>query len=53
LIYSWERERIFGACLVETSVIDAHLKYPAGLGDDNRVGQPPWVVDLLNEANVE
>jgi hypothetical protein len=29
---------IFGACLVETSVVDAHLKFPAGPGDDNRVG---------------
>jgi hypothetical protein len=44
---------IFGTCLVETGVVDAHLKFPVGLGDNNRVGQPPWVVDLLYEANVE
>jgi hypothetical protein len=53
LIYSWKRERIFGACLVETSAVDAHPKLPAGLGDDNRVGQVPRVVDLPYEASVE
>jgi hypothetical protein len=44
---------IFGTCLVETSAVDAHPKLPTGLGDDNRVGQPPWVVDLPDEAGVE
>jgi hypothetical protein len=29
------------------------LKLPTGLGDDNRVGQPPWVVDLPYEASFE
>jgi hypothetical protein len=53
LIYSWKRESIFGACLVETSVVDAYPKLPIGLGDDNMVGQPPWVVDLPYEANIE
>jgi hypothetical protein len=53
LIYSWKRQRIFGASLVETSVVDAYPKLPDGLGDDNRVGQPPRVVDLLYEASIE
>jgi hypothetical protein len=53
LIYSWERERIFGACLVETSVVNPHLKFPADLGDDNRVGQPLRVVDLPYETSIE
>jgi hypothetical protein len=44
---------IFGACLVETSVVDAHPKLPTGLGDNNKVGQPPRVVDLQDEPNVE
>jgi hypothetical protein len=44
---------IFGSCLVETSVLDAHLKFPTGLWDDNRAAQPPRVVDLLYEASVE
>jgi hypothetical protein len=43
---------IFETCLVETSVVDAHLKLPIGLGDDNRVGQPPWVVDFPDESVV-
>jgi hypothetical protein len=53
LIYSWKRERIFGACLVETSEVDSHPKLSADLGDDNRVGQPSWVVDLPYEASIE
>jgi hypothetical protein len=53
LICSWKRERIIAACLVETSVVNAHPKFPVGLGDDNRVGQPSWVVDLPYEADIE
>jgi hypothetical protein len=53
LINSWKRERIFGTCLIETSVVDAHLKLLAGLEDDNKVGQPPWVVDLPDEGGIE
>jgi hypothetical protein len=53
LIYSWERKRVFGTCLVENSVVDAHPKLPTGHGDDNMVGQPPRVVDLLDEVGVE
>jgi hypothetical protein len=44
---------IFEACLIETSVVDAHSKLPASHRDDNRVDQPPWVVDLLDEPNLE
>jgi hypothetical protein len=43
---------VFRTCLVEISVVDAHLKLPTGLRDDNRVGQPPWVVDLLDKASL-
>jgi hypothetical protein len=53
LINSWKRERIFGTCLIETSVVDAHPKIPTGLGDDNKVGYPSRVVDLQNEVGVE
>jgi hypothetical protein len=53
LIYSRKRERVFEVCLVETGVVDAHPKFPNGLGDDDRVGQPPRVVDLPYEASVE
>jgi hypothetical protein len=44
---------IFGTCLIETSIVDAPLLLPAGLRDDNRVGQPPRVMDLLYEASVK
>jgi hypothetical protein len=48
-----EGKRIFGTCLIETCVVDAHPKLPAGLRDDNRVGQPMRVVDLSYEADVK
>jgi hypothetical protein len=48
-----ERKRIFGTCLVETCVVDAHPKLPIGIRDDRRIGQPPGVVDLLYEASIE
>jgi hypothetical protein len=44
---------IFGICLVETCVVDAHPKLPIGLWDDHSIGQPPRVVDLPYEAIVE
>jgi hypothetical protein len=53
LTYSWKRKRVFGTSLVETGVVDAHPKLPAGLGDDNRVGKPPWVVNLPDKNSVE
>jgi hypothetical protein len=53
LIFSWKRERIFGTCLIETSVVDAHSKLPVSLGDDNRVDQSPWMVDLPDESDVK
>jgi hypothetical protein len=49
----WERERVFWTCLIETSVVNAHPKLNACLGDDNRVGQPPRVVDLPDEASIK
>ena len=39
-------------CLVEAGVVDAHPKLPVGLWDDDQVGQPLGVVDLLDEASV-
>jgi hypothetical protein len=48
-----EREKVFGACLVETGVVDVHLKFPIGLGDNNMVCQPPRVVGLPYEASVK
>jgi hypothetical protein len=53
LVYSWESKGVFGTCLVETCVVDAHLKLPIGLRDDHRIGQPPGVVELPYEVSVE
>jgi hypothetical protein len=44
---------VFGTCLVETCVVDAHPKLPVGLRDGHRIGQPPGVVDLPDETSVE
>jgi hypothetical protein len=49
----WERKRIFGICLIETCVVDAHPKLPVGPQDDHRIGQPAGVVDLPYEASIE
>jgi hypothetical protein len=51
LVYSWKRKRVFRTCLVEIGVVDAHPKLPTGLGDDNRIGQPQWVLDFLDKAS--
>jgi hypothetical protein len=53
LIYSWEGKRVFGTCLIETCVVDAHPKLPVGLRDNHKIGQPPRVMDLPYEASVE
>ena len=52
MINTWKRIGVFRTCLVETGVVDAHPKLPVGLWDDDRIGQPLGVVDLLDEASV-
>jgi hypothetical protein len=46
-------ESDFWICLVETSVVNAQPKLLACLGDHNRDGQPPRVVDLPDEASIK
>jgi hypothetical protein len=38
--------------LIQAGVVDAHPKLPIRLGDDDWVGQPYWVMNLFDEANV-
>ena len=52
LIDTWKRIGVSRTCLVEAGVVDAHPKLPVGLWDDDRIGQPLGVVDLLDEAGV-
>jgi hypothetical protein len=40
-------------CLVETGVVDAHPKLLIGLGDDNKISQPPWLLDLSDKVGVK
>jgi hypothetical protein len=53
LIYSRKRIRVFWTCLIKIGVVDAHPKLPVSLRDDDRIGQPPWVVDLFDEASLQ
>jgi hypothetical protein len=52
LIYSRKWIRVFWTCLIEIGVVDAHPKLPISLWDHDRIGQPYWVVDLLDEASL-
>jgi hypothetical protein len=53
LIYSRKWIRVFWTCLIEIGVVDAHSKLPVCLRDHDRIGQPHWVVDLLDEASLQ
>jgi hypothetical protein len=53
LIYSRKRIRVFWTCVIEIGVVDAHPKLPVSLWDNDRIGQPHWVVDLFDEASLQ
>jgi hypothetical protein len=53
LIYSRKWIGVFWTCLIEVGVVDAHLKLPVSLQDDDRIGQPHRVVDLFDEASLQ
>ena len=52
LIDTRKRIGVSWTCLVEAGVVDAHPELPVGLWDDDRIGQPLGMVDLLDEASV-
>jgi hypothetical protein len=53
LIYLWKWTWVLGIGLIEVGVVDAHLKLPISLGNDDWIGQPYWVMDLFDEASVQ
>ena len=53
MVYTWKWIRVFWTCLVEVGVVDAHLKLPVSLRDDDRVGQPHGMVDLFDETSLQ
>jgi hypothetical protein len=53
LIYAWKWIRVLGTSLIKAGVVDAHPKLPVRLGDDDWIGQPYWVMDLFDEANIQ
>jgi hypothetical protein len=53
LVYARKWIRVFWTCLIKIGVVDAHPKLPVCLRDHDRVSQPHWVVDLLNEASLQ
>jgi hypothetical protein len=52
LIYSWKWIRVLGTSLIKAGVVDAHPKLSVGLGNDDWIGQPYWVMDLFDKASV-
>ncbi len=53
LIYARQRERIFGAYLIEVHVVDAHPEFAVGLRDNHRVCQPLRMDHLTDEASLQ
>jgi hypothetical protein len=53
LIYSWKWIWVLGTGLIEVGVVDAHLKLPISLGNNDWIGQPYWVMDLFDEASAQ
>ena len=53
MIYAWKWIWVLETGLIEVGVVDAHLKLPICLGDDDWIGQPYWVMDLFDEASVK
>jgi hypothetical protein len=46
-----EREKILWACLIQACVINTHPPFPVMFWNENWVGYPVWVLNLLNEAS--
>jgi hypothetical protein len=53
LIYSWKWIWVLGTGLIKVGIVDAHLKLPISLGNDDWIGQPYWVMDLFDEASAQ
>ena len=53
MVYAWKWIRVLGTSLIKAGVVDAHLKLPIRLGNDDWVGQPHWVMNLFDEAGVQ
>jgi hypothetical protein len=45
--------RVLGTSLIQAGVVNAHPKLPVCLWNDDWVGQPHWVMNLLDEAGVK
>jgi hypothetical protein len=52
LIYAWKSVRVLRTSLIKAGVVDAHLKLPVCLWNDDWVGQPYRVMNLFDEAGV-
>ena len=52
MIYAWKWIRVLGTSLIKTGIVDAHLKLPVCLWNDDWVGQPYRVMDLFDKASV-
>src|SRR5690349_8725485 len=53
LIYTRQRIRVLGACLIQAGVVNAHPKLSVCLWHDNWVGQLHGVMNLFNKASMQ
>ena len=53
MVYPWQRETIFWACIVEVGVIDAHPSFAFLFRDHYHICQPVWIFHLSNESGFQ
>ena len=53
MVYPWQRETIFWACIVEVGVIDAHPSFAFLFRDHYHIFQPVWIFHLSNESGFQ
>ena len=53
LVYLWQRETVFWACIIEVGVIDAHLSFAFLFGHHHYICQPVRVIHLYDESGFQ
>lgn len=50
LVHTRDRERVFGTCSVEISLVDTHSPFFVAILDEDDVGKPCNVLDFFNKT---
>ena len=53
LVYPWQRETVFWACIIEVGVIDAHPPFAFLFGYHHYICQPVWILHFSNESGFQ